>query len=316
MVIARLNSALTSLIQATYLGGSGLDYCNALAIHPTTGEVFVAGHTSSADFPGTAGGAQPGFGGSDDAFVARFNAALTTLNQATYVGGNGADAASSIAFRPTTGEVFVSGQTDSSNFPGTVGGAQSAPAGNLDAFVARLNGALTTLNQATYLGGSGNDFGGGLAIHPTTGEVFVAGITDSADFPATAGGAQPSPGGNLDVVVSRLNAGLTKLNQATYLGGSGDDRGGVLAVDTTGDVLTAGMTTSLNFPNTSGGAQPTSGGNYDGFIARLTSDLRAGQVPVTPTLTPTRTATPATQPATPTPTPPAEPAAVVPMLYP
>jgi hypothetical protein len=212
-----LNATLTTLSQATYLGGSGSDASADLAIHPTSGEVFVDGFTFSTDFPGTAGGAQAGHaadGGRPDAFVARLNATLTTLSQATYLGGSGADSGEALAIHPASGEVFVTGDTQSTDFPGTTGGAQPAngggpgPIGPRDAFVARLNATLTTLSQATYLGGSGDESGGALAIHPTSGEVFVAGYTSSTNFPGTAGGAQPANGGGGDAFVARLTADL------------------------------------------------------------------------------------------------------------
>ena len=118
-----------------------------------------------------------------------------------------------LAIAPTTGEVYVAGDTTSTNFPGTSGGAQSASGGGGpflgDAFVARLNASLTALDQATYLGGSNGEFALALAIAPTTGEVYVAGQTSSANFPGTGGGAQSAFGGLTDAVVARLSADLT-----------------------------------------------------------------------------------------------------------
>ena len=268
--------------QATYLGGSGGEV-GFIAIHPTTGEVFVTGTTDSTDFPGTTGGVQPAFGGGiEDAFVARLNATLATLNQATYLGGGLGDDGTAIAIHPTTGEVFVAGLTASADFPGTTGGAQPANGGSTDAFIARLNASLTTLNQATYLGGSDTDDGLALAIHPTTGEVFVAGVTRSEDFPGTTGGAQPAFGGGIkDAFVARLNATLTTLNQASYLGGSGAeisfgfaDVVTIAVHPTTGEVFVTGFTDSTDFPGTTGGAQPAfGGGDFDAFVTRLTPDL-------------------------------------------
>jgi hypothetical protein len=109
--VVRLNPALTALIQATYLGGTGvglIDYeaANSLAVHPASGDVYVAGVTFSTGFPGTAGGAQHSHavdGGNDDAFVARLNPTLTTLVQATYLGGNGSDPARALAIHPASG---------------------------------------------------------------------------------------------------------------------------------------------------------------------------------------------------------------------
>ncbi|MFZ8785104.1 InlB B-repeat-containing protein [Thermocrinis sp.] len=272
--VARLNSSLTQILQATYLGGYNNDYAYALAIHPTTGEVYVAGGTLSDEFPGTSGGAQASIRGSSDAFVARLNSSLTQILQATYLGGRGADWARALAIHPTTGEVYVAGRTDAKNFPKTTGGAQASHVDWSDAFVARLNSSLTQILQATYLGGSGNDYAYALAIHPTTGDVYVAGETQSTNFPNTSGGAQANYSGDSDAFVARLNSSLTQILQATYLGGSGWDEAKALAIHpTTGEVYVAGMTYSTNFPNTSGGAQVSFRGVSDAFVARLNSSL-------------------------------------------
>src|SRR5262245_36266491 len=271
---ARLNGSLTALEQATYLGGSGVDTAFAVAIAPATGDVYVTGATTSSDLPGTNGGAQPTSGGGLDAYVARLNAGLTALDQATYLGGAAGDDAQALAIAPTTGDVYVAGTTASTNFPATSGGAQSAVGGSNDAFVARLNSGLTALEQATYVGGSGDDQANALAIGPTAGEVYVAGTTDSRDLPGTSGGAQSASGGNEDAFVARLTADLTTLDQATYLGGPSDDAG--LAIQPTAtDVYVAGFTVNRNFPGIVGGAQSTFGGDLDGFVARLNAGLTA-----------------------------------------
>src|SRR5262249_9789314 len=142
--------------------------------------------------------------------------------------GSGDDVARGLAIAPTTGDVIIAGRTESANFPGTTGGAQTALRGDADAFVARLSANLTSLQRATYLGGSLVREGGSresvtaLAIAPATGDVYVTGGTESTDFPGTSGGAQRVFGGGiLDGFVARLNAGLTTLDQATYLGGDG-----------------------------------------------------------------------------------------------
>lgn len=276
--VARLTASLTTLTQATYLGGSGTDEAFAIAIDPTTGDVYVAGDTLSTNFPGTAGGAQAGSGGSYDAFVARLPASLTTLIQATYLNGSGHATAQALAIHPVTGDVYVAGYTDSTNFPGTAGGAQATYGGGLvDAFVARLTASLATLTQATYLGGSGLvDVAQALAIHPKTGDVYVAGYTDAKDFPGTTGGAQAAFAGLADAFVARLPASLKALTQTTYLGGSSTDEAFALAIHpATGNVYVAGFTFSTDFPGTVGGAQAAAGGNYDAFVARLPASLTA-----------------------------------------
>jgi len=285
--VARLNSDLTQILQSTYLGGSGNDESYALAIHPTTGDVYVAGKTVSKDFPKAPSGAQAYCNNcksdnllTNDAFVARLNKDLTQILQSTYLGGSQSDGAHALAIHPKTGEVYVAGSTNSKDFPKATGGAQASNKGGTDAFVARLNKDLTQILQSTYLGGSRSDGAHALAIHPTTGEVYVAGDTNSKDFPKTTGGAQASNKGGTDAFVARLNSNLTRILQSTYLGGSEWDETYSLAIHPqTGDVYVAGVTVSKDFPKTTGGVQPKCNEcsdalrSYDAFVARLNSNL-------------------------------------------
>jgi hypothetical protein len=277
--VVRLNGSLTQVVQSTYLGGDEADEANALAIAPN-GDVYVAGTTGSGNFPHTEGGAQETVSVSD-AFVARLNAGLTQILQATYLGGNGIEEAYALAIAPN-GEVYVTGETSSTDFPHTAGGAQASLGGLRNAFVVRLNAALTQNLQATYVGGRGySQRACALAIAPS-GDVYVAGYTESRNFPKTAGGAQPRYGGGFDdAFVARLNAPLTSILQSTYLGGIGFDRAFALAIGRGSEVYVAGQTTlgesssdPRRFPSTAGGAQASyGGGGYDGFVARLSADL-------------------------------------------
>jgi len=273
--VARLNSDLTQILRVTYLGGRGQDEAYALAIHPTTGEVYVVGATNSTDFPKTTGGAQASKHRNYDAFVARLNSDLTQILQSTYLGGRKRDEAHAIAIHPVTGEVYVAGYTYSNDFPKTDGGARTYNDGDFDVFVARLNKELTQILQSTYLGGRDFDFTRALVIHPRTGDVYVAGETKSTSFPKTAGGAQASyGGGDYDAFVARLNSNLTQLLQSTYLGGKGEDFAYALVIyPQTDDVYVAGNTTSTDFPNTTSGAQAGYGGGlFDTFVVRLNSN--------------------------------------------
>ena len=275
--VAKLNGALTAFTQATYLGGSDIEFFGGIAIHPVTGEIYVTGDTFSSNFPGTGGGAQPLFGGVRDAFVARLGPSLTTLPQATYLGGSLADNGYALAIHPATGDIYVTGATFSTNFPKTAGGAYTTLAGDRDVFVARLNSALTTHIQSTYFGGNDFDQGYALEISPATGDVYLTGITYSHNLPGTGGGAQPAHGGGdtSDGYAARLTSTLTSLLQATYLGGNDYDSLGAIAIHPmTGDVYVAGTTSSTNFPGTAGGVQPAyGGGQYDGIVMRLTGSL-------------------------------------------
>jgi hypothetical protein len=204
---------------------------------------------------------------------------IDPILQSTYLGGSGHETPYALAL-DSSGNVYLAGITTSTNFPGTTGGVQSSyRGGNYDIFVSKLNSALTSILQSTYLGGSGyEDWGYSIALD-SSGNVYVVGGTSSTDFPGTTGGAQPSHGGDYDAFVSKLNSALTSILQSTYLGGSGHETPYALALDSSGNVYVAGITTSTNFPGTIGGAQPShGGGSEDAFIAKLDSSLVASSI--------------------------------------
>jgi hypothetical protein len=296
LVVARLNANLTQLKQATFLGNSsGSMECSLAAVNSTTGDVYVVGD-GDAVLDGTAGSAQPSApGGGRDGCVARFSEDLTTLRRATYLGGAGdGDLPSGIVLSPA-GTVYVAGQTNSPDLPGTTGAAQPTLHGTEDAFVARLTPDLSTFERVTYLGGSGEDFGYHLALHPGTGAVYVIGQTRSNDFPNTTSGVQPTPGGGgNDAFIARLDPSLVTLEQATYLGGRRFEGGsglGIAISPLSGDVYATGDTSSSDFPGTADGAQATALGDGEAFVARLTSDILNGTPLTTTTVIPTSTTT-------------------------
>ena len=271
--VSLLTADLKHLVQSTYLGGSGEDRANSMAI--SGGNVYVTGWTDSINFPNTSGGAQPGFGGGvggpNDAFVSCLSGNLKQLIQSTYLGGSDNDWGFSIAV--SGGNVFVAGATESSNFPKTSGGAQPGHGGGSeDAFVSLLSTDLKQLVQSTYLGGSG-DLEQALSMAISGGNVYVAGYTDSSNFPGTAGGAQPGLRSSTDAFVSLLSTDLTQLIQSTYLGGTSGDQANSIAISG-GNVYVAGKTSSTNFPGTSGGAQSAKDVSADAFVSLLTADLK------------------------------------------
>jgi len=268
--VTKLNPALTTLLQSTYLGGSGTDPAYSIAID-SGGNVYVGGYSTSTNFPGTAGGAQPSYSGSYDAFVAKLNPTLTSIIQSTYLGGSDWDSARSIAI-DSGGSVNVIGETYSTNFPGTAGGAQPSNGGNCDAFVTKLNPTLTSIIQSTYLGGNNSEYAYSIAID-SGGNVYVGGQTSSANFPGTTGGAQPSNSTIPDAFIAKLNPTLTSIIQSTYLGGNNYDYALPIAIESGGNVYVAGYTNSTNFPGTTGGAQPSNGGFYDAFVTKLNPTL-------------------------------------------
>ncbi len=269
--VAKLSTDLKQIVQATYLGGENIDEAKSIAV--SSGNIYVAGFTLSDNFPGTAGSAQPAYGGGfGDGFVSLLNADLTNLIQSTYLGGNGSDAVYSMA--GSGANVYVAGYTSSSNFPGTFGGAQSGFGGGADdGFVSCLSDDLKTLKQSTYLGGNGIDTVNSISVSEG-GLVFVAGHTASTNFPQVDQGYQTTYGGGVwDAFVSKLDPDLKKIGQSTYLGGTGNDQVHSIAVSGQ-NVYVTGSTNSYIFPGTSGGAQPGyGGGDYDAFVSLLNLNL-------------------------------------------
>ncbi|MBN1418493.1 MAG: hypothetical protein JXP34_06920, partial [Planctomycetes bacterium] len=214
--VARIAPRLENLRNITYFGGTSTDQGLAIAVHPDSGDVFITGTTSSDSIPGLGDPHMPPqreLRGVRDAFVAGFAADLGPGAWATYLGGGESEQGYAIAFSATGESVYVAGDTMSDDFPWTRAGAQESNAGGGDAFVARIRSDLRGFEQSTYLGGSGQDMGLGIAVNPESGDVYVAGLTSSQDYPRTEGGAQAVHAGGpavfrRDAYVARLDAGL------------------------------------------------------------------------------------------------------------
>ncbi len=260
------------LLAGTYLGGYRWDQAQTLAVDGR-GRIYVAGFTGSLEFPTTPGAYQRTRRGTD-AFVALFDPAMTNLLAATYLGGTHVQAAYALAL-DGAGRVCVAGSTSSSNFPTTPGAYRRALASGetSDVFVAILDAGLTRLLASTLLGGSEMDDGLALAVDRAT-NIYVAGVTRSADFPMAPGAFQPQLRGWGDGFVARLDSRLQSLQAATYLGGSNYDRINDVKLDAAGDVFVTGITGGNGFPVTAGAYRRVfGGGELDGFVAKLNPAL-------------------------------------------
>ena len=207
---------MTPLLASTYLGGSSDDRGYSLTLD-ASGNVYVAGYTSSTNFPTTSGAYDTIFNSFvvPDVFVSKLNGSVTSLLASTYLGGSGDDRGRSLTL-DASGNIYVTGQTDSSNFPTTIGAfAASLNGSSTDVFVSKLNGSVTSLLASTYLGGSTDDYGNSLTLDPS-GHVYVAGYTSSGSFPTTIGAYDIVQNGGNDVFVSNLNGSLTTLLALPY----------------------------------------------------------------------------------------------------
>ena len=261
--VAKLNSSGTSLVYATFLGGSGDERIGGIAVD-SSGNAYVTGTTTSKNFPVSAGVFQHDCKlKSDDtcasAFVTKLNALGTRVLYSSYLGGHGTQSGEGIALNPS-GNAFVVGQTDAKDFPTTAGSAQPVPAGAQDAFVVQVSSSGSHLNYSTFLGGAGADGGHAIALD-SFGNAFVAGRTQSANFPVK-NAFQPRCSGGC-VFVSKLNTS-GRLVYSTFLGsGAGPDfgtpTGGMgIAVTPAGEAYVTGEP-GPNFPITQNAFQRVQG---------------------------------------------------------
>jgi hypothetical protein len=204
-----LNSSGSALLYSTYLGGAGNDEGFRIAVD-SAGMAYIAGMTASSNFPTSAGAFQTVYGGgAGDAFIAKLDptkSGTDSLVYATYLGGSGDD--NLIAFPwgilavDGLGHAYVTGGTTSTDFP-TVHPVQAHSGGGYDAYVAKMNSTGTALVYSTYLGGTGDDIGRGIAVD-NNGNVYVTGQTTSSDFSVTSNPYQKVFGGASDAFVSKL----------------------------------------------------------------------------------------------------------------
>ncbi len=235
-----------------------------------SGNAYVAGSSTSTDYPGTSGASQTAKTGTTSGFIAKLNPSGSALVYFTYLGGTKVSIVSSLAI-DSGGNVYVTGRTNAPDFPVTPGAAQFAFRGatdKYDAFAAKLNPAGSALIYSTYLGGTDDDFSYAITSD-RLGNAYVTGITFSADFQKTDSALQPSYGGSGDIFVTKVNPAGTALIYSTFVGGSGEDGGLGIAEDGSGSVIVTGYTESDNYPTTAGASQRTYGGGSDAFVMKL-----------------------------------------------
>ncbi len=260
-------SSSGTLTYCSYLGGSADDVAFGIALDKTTGVYAVAGEATSANFP-TANALQGSLGGPADGFVTVWSSSNVPV-YSTYLGGSSGDAANAVAL-DSSDNAYVTGLTESTDFPlhaalhGTYGGGTS------DAFVTVINAAGTAYVYSTYLGGSDADIGDGIAVDGA-GDAYVTGSTGSdTDFPLKSPLQPAYGGGTSDAFVTKLNPTGSALLYSTFLGGSAQDVGASIAIDGNNIAYVTGQTISSNFP-TANPTQLATGGGFDAFVSEINS---------------------------------------------
>lgn len=262
--LAKINPAGTALVFATFLGGSAADSAYGVQVH-ASGTLTVMGLTESTIFTGGPPSPNPNKG-NGDVFALTLSPDASAITGFTLIGGSGLD--SPIGNRlDANGNLYIVGETASPDFPTTPGVVQPREGGTPDGFVIKLSPALSVM-YSTFLGGTSTE--GAWAVAPTPTGTYITGYSGSPNFPTTANAIQPVPKGNIDAFLVKLSPdGSTRL-VSTLFGGSLDDRGRAIEVDSADNVYVAGITTSADFPVTGDALQKTNAGTlFDTFAARF-----------------------------------------------
>ncbi|MEY2486777.1 MAG: hypothetical protein QOH39_2425 [Verrucomicrobiota bacterium] len=293
----------TALVYSTYLGGATSDGVPVplikiggvippanvetigvgVAVGPDN-TIYVVGGTNTIDMPVTSGAAQAIIGGESDGFVARIDpqtAGQAGLMYCTYLGGATSDFCAAVAV-DANGNAFVTGETQSSDFPTTLGAYQRVHTPGTAGFVTKLNPSGSTMVYSTLVSGSqGSSASGGsnytapsAIVVDSAGHAYIDGETNDTDFPTTAGVVQPAYGGADDGFITELSDDGSALVFSTYLGASDYEGLFGLKIDRAGNILVGGYSSSHDLTPVNA-FQPAIGGYYDCFVAKLTPGATA-----------------------------------------
>lgn len=283
IAISKLSSNGSALLYATYLGSSTSDYPHSLVVDANN-ELFVYGTTAGNNFPTTAGAFDQTFNGTSgndmDIIVSKFNTTGTVLIGSTFVGGSGQDGNNTVApnygdtYRgevivDAAGNPYIASVTRSINFPVTPGSYDNTQNGAQDGVVFKMNPLLTAMTYATYVGGTNDDACFSLRLS-STGDVYVAGATNSNNFPTTGGAYQTTAQGNHDGFIIYLSGNASVLSASTIVGTAAPDYAFFLDLDQNGDVFIYGQSDAPQAPTAGAYGVPGSAQYISKFNQTLT----------------------------------------------
>ncbi len=280
--VTKINAAGSAFVYSTCLGGTGNDAGKGIQVD-AAGNVYVTGTTGSTNFP-TVNPIQATNAGPasfpQDVFVTKINAAGTALVYSTYLGGGSFDNSRGIAIDPS-GNAYVTGFTQSTNFP-TANAIQPTKSGsNRDAFVTKISPAGSAFVYSTFLGGTTDQIGYAIAAD-ASGNAYVAGETSSAHGFPLVNAFRCTISGPQDAFITKLNPAGSALLYSTYFGGSGYDGALAIAVDASQNAYITGNTGSADFPT----VNPIAGLNGGAFVTKLNDTASPNACSTTPTPTP------------------------------
>lgn len=263
-LVTRLSATGNSLVYSSYIGGAGDDRAYGVAID-ATGRVYIAGETSSSDFP-VPNGFDNTANGSFDGFAARLSSSGASLEYGTYLGGSNDDGAFGVAV-DNASVAYLAGYTASSGFP-TVSPYDGTHNFGYDVFVSKISAGGGTLSYSTFLGGTGTEWATGIARDGSN-NIYVTGLTTSNLFP-TANAYDGSFASVFDAFVTKIAANGTSLSYSTFLGSSRADQGLAISVDLYDQAVVTGLTSSSAFPILNA-VRPIWSGMEDIFVTKFTA---------------------------------------------
>ncbi|MCE5224000.1 SBBP repeat-containing protein [bacterium] len=269
--IVKLNPEGKALVYSTYFGGSEYDMINGIQVDRENC-IYITGETQSYDFPITKEAYQTSHkGGGSDGFVSKFDANGSILVYSTFMGGSEYEYAQAIAI-DHDGNVYITGICTSKDFPVSTDAYQKTNKGKTTIFVSKVDSTGQHLRYSTFLGGSKEDRSYDIEVDKD-GNAYVTGETNSPDFPVSSDAYQKSlQGYGDDSFISKVNSTGSKLLYSSYFGGSSDEKGYRIEVDSKGIVYICGITDSYDLPVTPGAFQIAVSSNNtrgDCFIAKL-----------------------------------------------
>lgn len=276
--VSKFDSDLENLLVSTFIGGNGDE--NGMGMQITVeGYVYLAGYTTSSDFPTTPGAYDQIHNGGRDAFILKLDEDLTSLLASTFLGGSGDEGYQWPRIDIVIDEisnVYVTGLTKSQNFPISSGAYDNNFAGGLtggDAFVSKFDSNLTSLLGSTYIGGNMDEWRVSVALDESN-NIYICGETSSSTFPTTQNAYDPSFNGGSDIFISKFSNNLTSLLSSTFLGANSYEEALALKLNNNGEVYLTGYTMSSNFPVTANANNTNyNGGERDAYIAKFNNNL-------------------------------------------
>lgn len=262
--VSKMSASGNELLYSTFLGGISDEWSMAIAVG-SSGNAYITGRANNSDFP-LQNPYDGSYNGRTDVFISVLSPSGNSLLFSTFLGGSGYDEGRGIAV-DSLGNAFVTGWTQSTDFPVQNPYDGSFNGGSYDVFVSKISPTGSNLDYSTLLGGNDIDCGNGIAVD-TSGNAYVVGRTWSTNFPVQNSYDGIFNGGEYDAFVSKLSSSGEELHYSTYLGGTGDDWISKIAVDISGSAYVTGGTSSPDFPLQYPYDTSTNGG-LDVFVTHL-----------------------------------------------